>query len=472
MPTKKARAHVGWGQLPSEILRAGLAALSPQEQEVCGCVASAWTAVFRAATWPRRLRVIGSNRFPQPRLTRVGDLAILRVPNFHREKNHKTNQLLLTGPDLGLNRDPVFVFASRQRALDMIEALTKWLVFVTDLRLENLTERLDPFLNLPNLATLHASRCRRFDESCISLGVRRHLDQIHVEHCFLSMAGVTALLEWTGKLSLGRCMKGPFGAALDSTGLTRLSLSAHHLNANTNARASWFASLSVTWESGWFADTPMLDLSKCDLSGVRELSLRARDHHYPDLSGLKSLVSLRLVGGSIELCHFPNSLERLALHSVAVTSRNGDAFVAPEDRCLKVKRMILKQCSFDAPTFDRVFQRAQDLSLAEPNSLKVQYMLAEGQSQDDWGEPRVLTRVRLMRPLPRITPSLVTALSTVPHVVLVEPTELEPGERSRLLEGLAVGSLELVGLKKREHLTWLALDERKVLRAQAQAQQV
>jgi hypothetical protein len=105
----------------------------------------------------------------------------------------------------------------------------------------------------------------------------------------------------------------------------------------------------------------------------------------------------------------------------------------------------------------------RELTIGDSDSQKVQYLIAEGHTLDDWGEPRVLTRVRLMRPFPRITPSLVAALSPVPHVVLVEPNELEPQEKTRLLEVLAVGALELVGLKKREHLAWLALDERKTI---------
>lgn len=451
---KKVRTCVSWAELPPAVLRTVLAALPPQEQEICGCVTASWTGVFRAATWPRRLRVIGSNRFPQPRLTRVGDLAILRVPNFHRENSPKTNQLLLGGPDLRLT-DPVSV--TRQCALRMIEGLTKWLFFVTDLRLENLTERLNPFLQLPNLATLCAHRCRRLDESVLSLRFQPHLERVHVEHCFLSMAGGAALLPWTTQLSCGVGMQGPFGASLDPTGLTGLAISAHHL---PDREASWPAHLSVTWEPGWLFDTPMLDLSTFDLRSVQDLSLRAHDHHYPDLRSLRSLVRLRLVGGEIELRHFPHALESLDLHSVALTTSY--SWVTPP--CLALLRLTLRQCFFDARTLDRVFQHVQDLTIAEPDSRKMQYLLAQGQTEDDWGEPRVLSRVRLMRPLPRIASSLVAVLSTVPHVVLVEPTELEPHERSRLLGGLAVGSLELVGLKKRQRLAWLALDERKVLR--------
>lgn len=52
-------------------------------------------------------------------------------------------------------------------------------------------------------------------------------------------------------------------------------------------------------------------------------------------------------------------------------------------------------------------------------------------------------------------------------VKLLEKTNrlhVEPQERSRLLGSLAVSSLDLVGINKRQRLTWVKLDERKVLR--------
>lgn len=443
---------VSWDEIPQTLLGEVFSFLQPGEHDVCGVVSRSWTALFRKITWPRRLKVVGSFKFHKPTLTRDGSSAVLRVPKFKDEGPKPSfSQCCLVWRDgeLKVGQRERASKLSRTRCAEQLKGTTRSLQYVRELVLDNLDCDLDQFLELPALRALAVRRCARLSDACASL------------RSFPRLLASLKLSDCQPGESLGRLMHtAPLSAVSvgvwvnvqDVAGLLALptlqeaSLTIYDTQDGRIRVVP--PKLTIGWNS-W--GQGYLTFNEPYFS-VRDLTLHARLHKYPDFRLLKVLRRLTLINGTVELKHFAPSIEVLTLNRVTVVILDDMSYLTSTERCSRAETVVLRHCKLEAWAFNRMFDNVRHLTLAEADAFQAAELVrASGRDL-----PRVLEQVTLMRPFPRFTKQLLGGLAKLKQLVLVEPHELAADER--LLAVRAASCVALRGVRTRDRPSWTALN--------------
>jgi hypothetical protein len=459
--TKARRTEfiVSWDEIPQALLGEVFSFLQPGEHDVCGVVSRSWTALFRKITWPHRLKVVGSFKFRKPTLTRDGPLARLRVPKFEDERpkaSFSQRRLVWRDGELKVGRAEPASKVSRVQCAKQLRGMTRTLQYVRELVLDNLDCDLDQFLELPALCALTVRRCTRLSETCASL------------RSFPRLLASLKLIDCQPGESLGRLMHtaplcavslGVWVNVQDAVGLLALptlqeaSLTVYDMDDPRIKSVP--PKLTIVWNSWRHGSLTFNE----PYSSVRDLTLHVRLHKHPDFRPWKALRRLTLINGTVELKHFPPSLEVLTLHGVAVVAMDDNSYFSDNERCSRAETVVLRHSRLEARTFNKMFDGVRRLTIADADAFTVSELVrALGRASDRASEklPRVLDQVTLMRPFPRFTKRLLGALAKLKQLVLVEPQELSADER--LLAVRAASCVALRGVRTRDRPSWTALN--------------